>query len=360
MLPLVSVIIPVYNTRNYLRRCLDSLKKQTFKNWEALCINDSSTDCSWEILQEYAAGDTRIRIYNQANAGPGAARQNGLNHAKGKYIMFLDSDDWYDEDMLSEMIAAMENHDIDLACCQTEVEDEKGLTCRTADELRFYYNKQSGLLLFNAKSRLETNGIIWNKIYKKDIIDRFNISFATTFEGEDTIFSYCYKCMSRNIFFIDKKLYHYFRNQKSLMSQMKCQKNQRLDNQIHNTEHLLAFLRKNDFLAKDINTHLELIRGNITFCFSHLDKHLWPEIIRPLAAVLRQYGITEQKMPQLTVDNRQWLHTVSVCNTDYLITITKRIKVGRLTLFKIKTKTQQIKFYFLGIPIWHRKNKMLL
>ncbi len=92
--PEISIIIPVYNVQDYLEKCLDSVKNQTFKNWEAICVNDGSTDNSLEILQQYAEKDERFVIINQENDGVSSARNNGLNSARGKYIMFLDSDDF--------------------------------------------------------------------------------------------------------------------------------------------------------------------------------------------------------------------------------------------------------------------------
>ena len=91
---LFSVIIPVYNVEKYLRECLDSVLNQTFSDWEAVCVNDGSTDGSAGILEEYSAKDERFRVIEQTNAGLSAARNTGMENAKGDYVLFLDSDDW--------------------------------------------------------------------------------------------------------------------------------------------------------------------------------------------------------------------------------------------------------------------------
>lgn len=96
-----SVIIPVYNVEPYLAQCLDSVLAQDFADWEAICVNDGSTDGSGEILEQYAARDKRIRVITQPNGGLSAARNTGLDHASGDYILFLDSDDWLENDTLS-------------------------------------------------------------------------------------------------------------------------------------------------------------------------------------------------------------------------------------------------------------------
>ena len=99
-MPLVSVIIPVYNVEEYLRQCLDSVREQTLSDIEIICVNDSSTDGSLSILEEYEKKDPRIQVVTQPNGGAGAARNKGLSMASGKYLSFLDSDDFFEPDML--------------------------------------------------------------------------------------------------------------------------------------------------------------------------------------------------------------------------------------------------------------------
>lgn len=98
----VSVIIPVYNVEKYLRQNLESVQKQTLKDIEIICVDDGSTDSSCKIAEEFAAADSRFVVIKQQNGGAGAARNNGLRHAKGKYLSFLDSDDFFEPDMLEK------------------------------------------------------------------------------------------------------------------------------------------------------------------------------------------------------------------------------------------------------------------
>ena len=102
-----SIIIPVYNVEPYLRECLDSVLAQTFTDWEAVCVDDGSTDGSAAILAEYAARDSRFRIVTQPNGGLSAARNTGLDHARGDYILFLDSDDWLEPSALESLNAQL-------------------------------------------------------------------------------------------------------------------------------------------------------------------------------------------------------------------------------------------------------------
>ena len=97
-MPKVSIILPVYNVEKYLSQCLDSIVNQTLKDFECICINDGSPDNSLAILKEYASKDSRIKIINQENKGQSSARNVGMNFSKGKYIAFIDSDDWISTD----------------------------------------------------------------------------------------------------------------------------------------------------------------------------------------------------------------------------------------------------------------------
>lgn len=107
-----SIIIPVYNVEMYLRDCLNSVLKQTYSDWEAICVDDGSTDGSVDILKEYAAGDPRIKVFSQLNAGTATARNTGLKEANGDYIFFLDSDDWLEADTLRILSDRLNGEDI--------------------------------------------------------------------------------------------------------------------------------------------------------------------------------------------------------------------------------------------------------
>lgn len=107
LMPLISIIIPVYNAETYLRQCIDSVLGQTFHNIEVICVNDGSTDGSAALLDEFAVRDARVRVLSQANAGQGAARNAGLTAAHGEFVAFLDADDLYpDSSVLADLAAA--------------------------------------------------------------------------------------------------------------------------------------------------------------------------------------------------------------------------------------------------------------
>ena len=112
--PIISIIVPIYNRGKWLPNCLDSISSQTFKDWECILVNDGSTDNSLEIAQEYAANDARFIVFSQENQGVSAARNLGLDHAKGKWVTFVDSDDEIAPDYLEILHKLGEENNADL------------------------------------------------------------------------------------------------------------------------------------------------------------------------------------------------------------------------------------------------------
>ncbi|MBD5132890.1 MAG: glycosyltransferase [Clostridiales bacterium] len=115
--PLVSVIVPVYNVEKYLARCLDSIVGQTYRNLEIILVNDGSTDRSGEICLQYAQSDPRIRLFTQENQGQSAARNVGLDHMKGEYIHFVDSDDYISPQIIEILLDKLLQYDVPIAAC---------------------------------------------------------------------------------------------------------------------------------------------------------------------------------------------------------------------------------------------------
>ena len=111
----ISVIVPVYNVEPYLPQCLDSLIEQTFNDIEIICVNDGSTDGSLNVLNHYAAKDSRIKVIDKPNGGVSSARNRGLDAAQGEYISFVDGDDWLKQNAYEEIISAVDKRNVDMA-----------------------------------------------------------------------------------------------------------------------------------------------------------------------------------------------------------------------------------------------------
>lgn len=117
---MISVIVAVYQAENYLRRCLDSILNQTFKDWDCILVDDGSTDRSGVICDEHAVRDSRFRVIHQANRGVSITRQVGLDAAKGEYIIFADSDDWVEAEWLEKLHRKMIADNVDMVICDFE------------------------------------------------------------------------------------------------------------------------------------------------------------------------------------------------------------------------------------------------
>lgn len=212
---MVSIIIPVYNSGKYLSRCLDSLLLQTYNDLELLCVNDGSVDNSLEILKEYAARDSRIRVYSKQNEGKGAAsaRNLGLSHAAGKYVMFLDSDDFFEPDMVKEMTAKAERHDADLVICGADRYDQK--TQRSMGKYPHihleYAPDEDSFSWKDCPDRVFQIGDIlaWNKLYKRELLKANHLYFEPVPITDDRLIPILSTVLAQRICVVKKCFVHY-------------------------------------------------------------------------------------------------------------------------------------------------------
>ncbi len=208
MEPFFSIIVPIYNAAAYLDHCLDSIRGQRYDSFEVICVNDGSSDQSEEICSRYVAADDRFRLFSQPNAGVSAARNKGLDAAGGTYIVFVDSDDWVDEDYLEGLHDALDKQACDIVFQGYIEHRETGVTPVPFDEIADVYRKPiEGLYALEAIGRF---GYICGKTFKTSIVRAHNIRFnpAISFR-EDEIFclDYCYHIHSLEV--IEGAAYHY-------------------------------------------------------------------------------------------------------------------------------------------------------
>lgn len=165
--PLISIIIPVYNVEKYIRKCLDSVLNQTYKNIEIIIINDGSTDNTYSICIEYEKSDSRIKLFTQENSGQGAARNLGLQHAQGTYIGFVDGDDYIDPDMYETMIKQAENLSAELVICGLYYNNNITIKkSKTPSSIQVWDNYQA-MLSYLSDSVIFTGPV--NKLYRKSL-----------------------------------------------------------------------------------------------------------------------------------------------------------------------------------------------
>jgi len=212
--PAVSVIIPVYNAEKYLHECLNSVIKQTLHNIEIICINDGSTDKSLAILNEYKQKDNRLIVLTQENKGAGAARNLGLNISKGKYLSFLDADDFFNYTMLEKAYNKAIKNNADIIIFDTKIFDNNTKKYSEAP-WRFNKNNFPNIFPFSykdmPKSIFETfSQEAWNKIFKRDFLILNGILFQEIKDGADDIFfGWSAMICAEKIDIVDEPLLYY-------------------------------------------------------------------------------------------------------------------------------------------------------
>ena len=234
--PQVSIIVPVYNVENYIERCLNSLVNQTFKDIEIITINDGSTDKSLELLNKYAKEDIRISVIDLGDEGVSYCRNLGIEKANGKYIMFVDSDDWIDSSMVEVMYKKAEENKLDLVMCSyiREFKDHsKEKIFNLPQEIIYKDNEVKNELLrklvgpvkeeLSNPEMLDALGTVWGKLYRADILKENKLKFVDLSEigsAEDTLFNIFTFNYLKKVMFLNKPMYHYWRdNPKSVTSQ---------------------------------------------------------------------------------------------------------------------------------------------
>ena len=218
MRPLVSVVVPMYKCEPYLRKCLDSLVNQTLKEIEIICVNDGSPDDSANIVREYQKSDERIILINQKNQGLAQARNSGMKKVHAPYVMFCDSDDFYNLDMCEKMYHAIADNDVDIACCGIKMVYETDENMKKSDE-KYHQIKFSGKQGICAVHILQTNVNSVDKIWKMSLIKRHHILFPKGLLYEDACFFFKYLVVAASIYYLPNKLYNYLRRSGSLMNE---------------------------------------------------------------------------------------------------------------------------------------------
>lgn len=206
----VSIIIPVYNVKDYIERCVESIEKQTCKNFELLIVDDGSTDGSGTVCDALSEKYGNIRVYHQKNSGASSARNKGLELAEGKYIVFCDSDDTVDETLLAELLEAKEKYPAYLPVCGIKKISSNGSTadCVMNGEPLMTVEKKD----FFAVQKAQLFNSPVNKLYDSEIIKKYALRFDPSVSmGEDMLFNSDYVIKSGCDFvIINKPLYSYY------------------------------------------------------------------------------------------------------------------------------------------------------
>lgn len=209
----ITVIIPAHNIANHLRHCLDTVLAQSETDLEILCVDDGSTDGTPGVLAQYAEQDPRLRVLTQANAGPGAARNAGLAQAKGEYVIFLDSDDWFEPAFLEKMLGRAQATGADITICRGVEFDN-----HTGQELHSEWMLKTQLLppelVFTPQQVREhlfqfTYGMAWDKLYRRELLQKTQLQFPVLFNSEDVAFVFPSLLAAQRIAVLDEVFIHH-------------------------------------------------------------------------------------------------------------------------------------------------------
>lgn len=239
--PLVSIILPVYNAQNHLARCVGSICAQTYRNIEIIILNDGSKDQSLPVCEEFRQKDPRILLVDKANSGVSDTRNLGLKLASGKYVEFVDSDDYLDPDFTERLVAAAEENEADFVIAPykmvipagaskpeqvlDKIQDELGvMSVARPPEVREYgflpagvYDKDTFALRLMDKPASYFYSVLWNKLYRRDILTGNDIQFVSEMRwAEDLVFNLRYIQYAERFVAIDKPGYYYVQNPQSI------------------------------------------------------------------------------------------------------------------------------------------------
>jgi len=216
--PEISIIIPVYKVEKYLDRCIQSVLNQSFTDYEVILVDDGSPDSCPEMCDSYAASDSRFKVIHKKNQGLGFARNSGLDIAQGKYVMFLDSDDWYDPKICEILHKAIIESDAQLSLCGFNVSDGNKILSTnigTHEQIIAGYSCLKRML-FGEGGILWMS--VWHCMFSMDVINGFGLRFVSERQiiSEDVSFLTDYLQVCKTVKLVNAPLYYYFKNNNSI------------------------------------------------------------------------------------------------------------------------------------------------
>lgn len=258
---LLSVIIPVYKTEKYLRRCLDSLCNQTYSNIEILAVNDGSPDGCLSILKEYAQKDKRVIVLDKENGGANTARNMALSKAKGEWISFVDSDDWLDIDFYKELMIHTDR-DTQLSCGGFRL-NEDGIIYRSMKN-QLSLNRIDALeILFQTYFGMIYN--VWGKIFRKDVILENKLLFRS-FLRDDGIFLMDYFQSINNVNIISTNSYLHYNTENTNSNTHKIYGIEKIMLDLYKYHNSIAKLSETDYSNYDRYNNILNMDKTLSFC----------------------------------------------------------------------------------------------
>lgn len=304
----LSIVIPVYNSENYIQRCLESIVSQTFKNLEIIIVNDGSTDKSLEIINEFAQSDNRIRVINKTNGGVSSARNRGIREANGRYIGFIDSDDYVEREMYEKMYSLANERDVDMVICGRRMEYPGGrqvfLLPNLPEDKIFEDDLKKEYIYKEFINMDDKFSSVFTKIYRTEVLISNDIYFDEQINiNEDWLFNIKAFTYAKRIAVINKPYHNYMVENMSSLSRK------------YRSDFDTVFKRKYEKLIEymsewEIYNDSMLIKLNTSYCyylaFSAINIFDMRNSIKLKEKFKKVRDIMELKPLDASVDYKNW------------------------------------------------------
>lgn len=254
-LPLISVVVPVYNVREYVEKCLVSIAGQSYKNIEVLVVDDGSTDGSGGICDEFARRDARFKVIHQKNGGLSRARNVGIKEAGGEFLCFVDSDDFVKKDFVRKLYEVAFREGADVAVCGYEERSREAVE-DVLPEAKILSGEEATIRLLIQQENIDV--IAWNKLYRRELFVKNNVRFPEGMKYEDNLTTYKLLSLAEKVVYISDALYVYLRRENSITGSDK--KEERLRARELAARSAMDFFKKNGELSSAAKVSLLLAK----------------------------------------------------------------------------------------------------
>ena len=287
---MISIIVPVYNAQDYIRKCLNSIIKQSYADIEIIIVNDGSTDNSINTIQDLMIEDNRIKIINRENGGLSAARNTGIAHAKGEFLMFVDSDDELEKNAIEQLYNDINKNQSDVSMGKVSIIYDTHQELKDSDDW-YYAIRYNGLYAINDDIINDIHCSAWGKLFKQKIIKNQSILFPEGLCYEDAYWHWAYLTSCNKISFIKYPVYKYYRRKNSIMSNTYDEKEGLAIQHLFICEKIIDFWQEKNLLSKRYKTAVMILEKYFWFSFRYSQKFEKARVVYECARIARKFSL---------------------------------------------------------------------
>ncbi len=330
---LISVIIPIYNVEKYLSKCIESVINQTYKNIEIILVDDGSPDNCGKICDEYAKIDSRIKVIHKKNGGISDTRNIGIDNSNGKYITFIDSDDYVTNDYIEYLYYILKEEKVDISCCNFELiyDNNKKIEVNDEKEKIFCYSQIEALKELLYQKNIDNS--IWGKLYKKEKFDNIRFPYGEIYEDYAVFYKILLEC--DKVAYSNLKKYIYLRREKSILTSDFGEKDFFMIDV--SKEMYKNIISKYPFLEDALNSRII----NMDFyLLRRMDKKVYPKEYKTLVNDVknRRRRVSKDKKIKLKTKIGIYISYISIDLVKYIYYVSKNIKFLNINKYITKYK----------------------